>query len=39
MTELYLNESYNRSGGGGGGGSTILPHSGSRKRQNWDEVK
>ena len=26
-------------GGGGGGVNLILPHSGSQKRQNWDEVK
>ena len=25
--------------GGGGGVNLILPHSGSQKRQNWDEVK
>ena len=28
-----------RGGGGGGGVNLILPHSGSQKRQNWDEVK
>ena len=25
-------------GGGGGGVNLILPHSGSQKKQNWDEV-
>ena len=39
---LCLDSGHHVLGGGGGGGggvNLILPHSGSQKRQNWDEVK
>ena len=37
---MEMDRICNKGGGGGGGGvNLILPHSGSQKRQNWDEVK
>ena len=41
MKCVYKRTIYTFVGGGGGGGGVnlILPHSGSQKRQNWDEVK